>query len=58
MGSFVNPFKTGKTYSPENFIDRRKEYNYLIGAAESGNNVVVVGPRRFGKTWLLQKFHS
>jgi AAA+ ATPase superfamily predicted ATPase len=58
MGSFVNPFKTGKTYSPENFIDRRKEYNYLIGAAESGNNVVVVAPRRFGKTWLLQKFIS
>lgn len=56
MGSFVNPFKIGKTYTPENFIDRKEEYSYLCNAVESGNNVVVVGPRRFGKTWLLQKF--
>ncbi|WP_448377137.1 AAA family ATPase [Fervidobacterium sp.] len=56
MGGFVNPFKIGKTYTPENFIDRKEEYDYLVGAVESGNNVVVVAPRRFGKTWLLQKF--
>ncbi|WP_448384752.1 AAA family ATPase [Fervidobacterium sp.] len=56
MGSSVNPFKIGKTYCPENFIDRKEEYGYLVGAVESGNNVVVVAPRRFGKTWLLQKF--
>jgi len=56
MGNFVNPFKIGKTYTPENFIDRKEEYSYLCNAVESGNNVVVVAPRRFGKTWLLQKF--
>ncbi len=42
MGGFVNPFKIGKTYSPENFIDRKEEYGYLVGAVESGNNVVVI----------------
>jgi len=28
----------------------------LLESVRSGNNVVVIAPRRFGKTWFLQKF--
>ncbi|AMW32004.1 Predicted ATPase, AAA+ ATPase superfamily [Fervidobacterium changbaicum] len=56
MASVSNPFKIGKLYSAKDFIDRWKEYESLCSAIESGNNAVVVAPRRFGKTWLLQKF--
>ncbi|MEN3041712.1 MAG: ATP-binding protein, partial [Fervidobacterium sp.] len=52
----MNPFKVGKGYSREHFIDRKHEIDYMIKIAESGNNLVVLAPRRFGKTWLLHKF--
>lgn len=52
----MNPFKFGKQYEPSCFIDREDEYNQLLKAVLSGNNVILVAPRRFGKTWLLQKF--
>lgn len=52
----MNPFRFGKQYEPDCFIDREGEYHQLLGAVSSGNNVILVAPRRFGKTWLLQKF--
>ncbi|WP_345967666.1 ATP-binding protein [Pseudothermotoga sp.] len=52
----MNPFKFGKQYEPGCFIDREDEYSQLVRAVSSGNNVILVAPRRFGKTWLLQKF--
>jgi AAA+ ATPase superfamily predicted ATPase len=55
-GAVVNPFRFGRHYDPDCFIDREREYSQLLSAVQSGNNVVVVAPRRFGKTWLLQKF--
>lgn len=52
----MNPFRFGKQYEPDCFIDREAEYHQLLSAVSSGNNVILVAPRRFGKTWLLQKF--
>lgn len=52
----MNPFKVGKGYSQEHFIDRQREIDYMVNVAESGNNLVILAPRRFGKTWLLHKF--
>jgi len=34
MGSLVNPFKIGKTYTPENFIDRIERKNIVICAMQ------------------------
>lgn len=56
VGDGVNPFKFGKQYEPDCFIDREEEYSQLVRAVSSGNNVILVAPRRFGKTWLIQKF--
>lgn len=52
----MNPFRIGRAYSAESFVDRREEYSALLEGVKSGNNVVVIAPRRFGKTWFLQKF--
>ncbi|MGQ9856738.1 MAG: AAA family ATPase [Fervidobacterium sp.] len=52
----MNPFKIGRAYSAESFVDRMEEYSALLEGLRSGNNVVVIAPRRFGKTWFLQKF--
>ncbi|MGB9790514.1 AAA family ATPase [Thermotoga caldifontis] len=52
----MNPFKVGKEYSREHFIDRDKELAYMKQVSESGNNLVLLAPRRFGKTWLLHRF--
>lgn len=51
----MNPFKVGKEYSKEHFIDRKEELKYIKDVLESGNNLVLMAPRRFGKTWLLKK---
>ncbi len=52
----MNPFHFGKEYLPECFIDREKEYAEILTGVRNGVNLVLIAPRRFGKTWLLQKF--
>lgn len=52
----MNPFHFGKEYIPECFIDREREYAEVLSGARNGVNLVLIAPRRFGKTWLLQKF--
>ncbi|MEN3183807.1 MAG: ATP-binding protein [Atribacterota bacterium] len=52
----MNPFHFGKEYVPECFIDREKEYAAVCSGVAHGLNLVLIAPRRFGKTWLLQKF--
>lgn len=52
----MNPFKIGKEYSREHFIDREKELAYVKQVTDSGNNLALLAPRRFGKTWLLRRF--
>lgn len=48
-----NPFVVSGYQGPEYFCDREKETATLIKLIENGNNVVLMSPRRIGKTGLL-----
>ena len=51
----TNPFSYGGVVRNAFFADREAELETLKGALRSGQNVVVVSPRRFGKTSLVQR---
>ena len=51
-----NPFITSGYEGPEYFCDRQKETAELTKLIKNGNNVVLMSPRRIGKTGLL--WHS
>ena len=48
-----NPFVTSGYEGPEYFCDREEETSKLIRQLTNGNNVVLMSPRRMGKTGLL-----
>ena len=48
-----NPFITFGYEGPEYFCDRQKETSELTSLVRNGNNVVLMSPRRMGKTGLL-----
>ena len=48
-----NPFVTSGYESPEYFCDREEETKKLTQLLTNGNNVVMMSPRRMGKTGLL-----
>lgn len=47
-----NPFHYGRIATAEFFTDRLAETRSLVSDAASGQNVVIISPRRFGKTSL------
>lgn len=49
-----NPFIITEKIIPEYFCDRERESSELIKLLKNGNNVVLVSPRRMGKTGLIQ----
>ena len=49
----MNPFKYGGTVDGENFCRRPELARILKGYVESGQNVVMQGERRMGKTSLV-----
>lgn len=49
----MNPFKYGRVVSAEDFCPRPKLLKQLTGFIKSGQNVVLQGERRMGKTSLL-----
>ena len=49
----TNPFRFGDLVTGERFTDREEEIAGLEADLQAGQNVVVVSPRRFGKTSLL-----
>lgn len=54
MAKIINPFiVTGKIAS-EYFCDRISESARLIKSITNGNNLVIISPRRMGKTGLIQ----
>ena len=53
MEVVVNPFKYGSTVDGENFCHRPELARILKGYVESGQNVVMQGERRMGKTSLV-----
>ena len=48
-----NPFIVSKSIPNELFCDRKEETAFLVKQIENGRNVVLVSPRRMGKTGLI-----
>lgn len=54
MAKAFNPFIVTGKIEPEYFCDRVKESARLIKSLVNGNNMVIISPRRMGKTGLIQ----
>ena len=50
-----NPFLFGTVAEGESFTDRKKEIEEIYSVLNSGNHVVLISPRRFGKTSLIRE---
>lgn len=50
----LNPFIVVGKIPPEYFCDRREESKRLIREVTNGNNIVLISPRRMGKTGLIK----
>jgi hypothetical protein len=48
-----NPFRFGDVATGEHFTDRKNEIKELVRDLRSGQNVLVISPRRYGKTSLI-----
>lgn len=48
-----NPFKYGAKVTGGSFYDRREIKSAMMNAIDGGNNVVLYGPRRYGKSSLV-----
>ncbi len=54
MAKITNPFIVTGRIAPEYFCDRVNESARLIKSITNGNNMVIISPRRMGKTGLIQ----
>lgn len=54
MATKMNPFIVTGKIAPEYFCDRVAESARLIKSITNGNNLVIISPRRMGKTGLIQ----
>jgi hypothetical protein len=54
MTKEINPFIVTGKILPEYFCDRVVESERLIKSVTNGNNIVIISPRRMGKTGLIQ----
>lgn len=54
MSTRINPFIVTGKIAPEYFCDRLAESARLIKSITNGNNLVIISPRRMGKTGLVQ----
>lgn len=54
MARINNPFIVTGKIEPEYFCDRVNESARLIKSITNGNNLVIISPRRMGKTGLIQ----
>ena len=53
MNTIKNPFIVSGKIKPEYFCDRASESASLIKSLTNGNNLVLISPRRMGKTGLI-----
>ena len=54
MAKEINPFIVTGKIAPAYFCDRVQESARLIKSLTNGNNMVIISPRRMGKTGLIQ----
>ena len=50
-----NPFKFGTIVEEEYFTDRVQEVAYIKTFVNSANHLVIISPRRFGKSSVVAK---
>lgn len=50
-----NPFKFGTIVEAEYFTDRREEVRYICQFLDSANHLILISPRRFGKSSVVAK---
>ena len=50
-----NPFKFGTIVEEEYFTDRVKEVAYICQFVDSANHMILISPRRFGKSSVVEK---
>jgi len=50
-----NPFKFGVVVEQDCFTDREKEQQQIRQTLNSGNHLILISPRRFGKTSLVKE---
>lgn len=50
----INPFITKGYISSQYFCDRKEETKNLLSMIHNGNNIVLMSPRRMGKTGLIR----
>ena len=50
-----NPFKFGTIVEDEFFTDRTHELEYVMRVLDSENHLILISPRRFGKSSLVIK---
>ena len=55
MRNMENPFKFGTIVEEEYFTDRVKEVAYIKEFVNSANHLVIISPRRFGKSSVVAK---
>ena len=53
MGKETNPFVVKGGIDPQYFCDRERETERIIKSIMNGNNMVLISPRRMGKTGLI-----
>ena len=49
----ANPFEFGRAMRAEAIVDREEELRRLADAVRNGERLFLIGPRRYGKTSLL-----
>ena len=54
MSKEINPFIVTCKIEPQYFCDRVQESARLVKSITNGNNMVIISPRRMGKTGLIQ----
>ena len=53
MGEVSNPFHYGSPAKGESFVDRQAELEDIVDRMLNGQNIILLSPRRYGKTSLL-----
>ena len=53
-----NPFRYGSRVSGGAFFDRERIMSDMLGVIDGGNNIVLYGPRRYGKSSLVGEVMS
>lgn len=54
----ANPFEFGRAMRAESIVDREEELRRLTDAVRNGERLFLIGPRRYGKTSLLNYMQS